>query len=183
MPQRVAYASANESFDTTTEVGRLILQVLGALRSTSRRRSHDGCGHGERADAEQGRPHAGGKRAFGYGRDGVTLIPEEADLLREALAGSSMVKASGRSRGTGTGGPRHHRWQRLAVRDLLSGPSAHLGWPGCGSTTASFTARRGRPCSPSRVTPAAGGDGADRSRRLAQRRSVARNMLTGIPSA
>jgi site-specific DNA recombinase len=80
-----ALISVNEPFDTSSPIGRAIMQVLAvfaelesatiALRVAS---AQDHAAHG-------GKPHYGGQRRFGYTRE-MTIIPDEAAAARDAAA-------------------------------------------------------------------------------------------------
>jgi site-specific DNA recombinase len=82
--------------DLSTPTGRLHARIEGAVarhesehKAERQRRKH-------REMAEQGRPSGGGRRAFGYGRDGVALVPEEAAAVRtvaDMLLGGHSIRS------------------------------------------------------------------------------------------
>lgn len=81
--------------------------------------------------AAEGRPHSGmgGARAFGYEPDGLTIRPDEADLIRTAaklvLAGEPLNEIARR---WNTAGHRTARrgamWTNQTVRQVITGPRA-----------------------------------------------------------
>ncbi|KDE13852.1 recombinase family protein [Rhodococcus aetherivorans] len=119
----VVIVTAADGVDTSTDGGRLVVRVLGSVaqgemeRKSARQRS------AMAQAAAQGR-YVGGRRAFGYEADGVTLRADEAALVKAGyeavLAGESLAavarmwNASGI--GTTQGGA---RWERSAVKDVL----------------------------------------------------------------
>jgi DNA invertase Pin-like site-specific DNA recombinase len=80
--------------DLTTATGRMVARMVG----TAARAESELKGERQRAKALQlaqaGRPSGGGSRAYGYQPDGMTVIPAEAAIIKEAarrvLAGESM---------------------------------------------------------------------------------------------
>ena len=77
--------------------------------------------------AEKGLPHNSGARAYGYDRDGITLRPEEAAIVRDLaerfIAGESLqsITLGLQNAGilTATG---HTQWRTQTVRQLLLSP-------------------------------------------------------------
>lgn len=105
----VALVSVNESLDTSSPMGRAMLQIIGVFAelesATISLRTKNAKAH----DAAHGRPNGGGRRAFGYTTQTFDeLVPEEVELLREAaervLAGDSLrsVAADWNARGLTT---------------------------------------------------------------------------------
>jgi hypothetical protein len=89
----VRLVSVLDPVDTSTPIGR---GVASLLASVGEQESHNTGTRVKRRDAENaqnGRPH-GHRRAFGYANDGMTIVREEADAIREAcdriLRGESM---------------------------------------------------------------------------------------------
>jgi site-specific DNA recombinase len=93
----------------------------------------------ELSNAEAGLPKKGGIRRFGYAADAVTIIPEEADLIRDAakrfLAGESLGDIVRHWNKTGLRPPPHNKrtpdgiitipgneWRVTTVRNVLSSP-------------------------------------------------------------
>ena len=149
----VAIVTAADGVDTSTDGGRLVARILSSVaqgeveRKGARQRS------AAVQAAKQGR-WVGGRRAFGYEADGVTIREDEAALIKQGyadvLAGESLGEiarrwtASGIRSTQGSAG-----WHRGSVKDVLTTRVA----PGCDGTAPSRNERRsGR--TPSWVLPA-----------------------------
>ncbi|MBT8224108.1 MAG: recombinase family protein [Dactylosporangium sp.] len=82
----VAFCSATEPFDTSTPIGRMLIQLLGVFAEFERETIIDRVINGMRAKAAKGK-WPGGTRPYGYhvDRDTHRLIPhpDEAPVLRE----------------------------------------------------------------------------------------------------
>lgn len=80
----VVFVSATEPIDTSTDIGRLVVNLLVSIAEmewrVKRQRILDW--HDDRAHA--GKHTGGGTRAFGFERDGITVHRDEAKLIREA---------------------------------------------------------------------------------------------------
>jgi site-specific DNA recombinase len=79
----VQFASLSESVDTTTPMGTFTLHLAGALAQLESDTISYRVRAANRHLASKGRAASGGRRCFGYNRDG-TVEAEEAGLLREA---------------------------------------------------------------------------------------------------
>lgn len=119
-------ASANEPIDTSSPFGVAIVRLLVVFANLEsenlsvRRRSL-------LADqAKQGRPHSGGRRAFGYERDGVTIIDAEADAIRWAaaqlLAGRTLHTVAVELNTQGVYAPSGQPWAPSKLGRALRGP-------------------------------------------------------------
>lgn len=80
--------------DLSNASGRMIAAILGEFDTMEAEVKSERAVRQRRQAAEQGKPNHGGSRAFGYARDRVTVIPEEADAIRDAarrvLAGETL---------------------------------------------------------------------------------------------
>jgi site-specific DNA recombinase len=80
--------------DLSTPGGRMVARQLGAVARYESEHRSERVRAKHRELAEKGLWPGGGHRPFGYGSDGVTLVPEEAAVVREAakrvLAGESL---------------------------------------------------------------------------------------------
>lgn len=141
----VALVSVNESLDTSSPMGRAMLQIIGVFAelesATISLRTKNAKAH----DAARGRPNGGGRRPFGYTTQTFEeLVPEEVELLHEAagrvLTGESMrsIAADWTARGvtTTTGAPwnsanlgRTLRGEHLAGRRRHGGQVVDGDWP------------------------------------------------------
>ena len=119
-------ASVHEPVDTSSELGLVIVRVLVAfarLESATislRQKS-------KAAElAKAGRPHMGGRRAFGYTRDWRDHEPTEAGLIRDAarriLAGESVNGIAKAWNEQGVRSPAGNPWRTSSVARLLRSP-------------------------------------------------------------
>lgn len=118
----VAVVTASDGVDTSTDAGRLVVRILAAVaqgeveRKSARQRS------AVAQAAAQGR-YVGGRRAFGYEADGVTIRDDEAAAVKAGyeavLAGESVATIARAWDAAGFTTPQGSRWERSAVRDVL----------------------------------------------------------------
>jgi site-specific DNA recombinase len=116
--------SVNEPIDTSTELGLVIVRVLMAFAELEAATMSVRIKSKAAELARNGHANRGGTRPFGLTADWSALVPEEADLIREAadrvLSGESVrgLCADWSARGvtTPTGGP----WQPSPLRRLLT---------------------------------------------------------------
>ncbi|QRI74709.1 MULTISPECIES: recombinase family protein [Rhodococcus] len=115
--------TASDGVDTATDGGRLVVRILGSVAQGEMERKSARQKSAMAQAAAQGR-YVGGRRAFGYEQDGVTIRPDEAALIvtgyEAVLAGESLaaVARMWNESGIGTtqGGT---EWERSAVKDVL----------------------------------------------------------------
>ncbi len=122
----LALASVGGDVDLATPQGRMVARIKGAVA----RQEADQISRRVRRKFDQlaatGRVSNGGKRPFGYHRDRMSVIPEEATIVQElaarVLAGESLHEIvrdlNARKVPTVSGVP----WSRVSVRTLLCGP-------------------------------------------------------------
>jgi len=132
----VPLASVTEPLDLRTNSGLFILRQLvnfahyeSAVKSERVRRKHVELARG-------GKHHGGGSRAFGLTSDRKAIVPEEAELVREAVAGilegrslHGIVVEWNRA---GVRTPRDRMWSVGSFRQMigsshLCGQRVHLG--------------------------------------------------------
>lgn len=86
-------ASVNDPVDTTTAMGKAMLQIGGVFAELESATIGTRVRRAQQQAAEQGRWHTGGHRSFGYTRGGE-VVQEEAALVQEAaqsiVDGNSM---------------------------------------------------------------------------------------------
>lgn len=122
----VRLVSATEPIDTSSSAGMFVARLMvnvahqeSAMKSERVRRK-------QRELAERGMVAGGGHRAFGYERDGVTVRPEEAELVREAaerfLDGEGLRTIARDWRERGLRSVRGKDWTASSLRVLLRGP-------------------------------------------------------------
>lgn len=122
----VALVSVHEQFDTSSPIGRAIMQLLAVFAELEAATIGIRVKSARDHAAANGLPKAGGRRAFGYERD-MTLRPDEAREVRAAvervLRGESMtsIARDWNARGvkTTTGGK---VWSTRTVARTLRSP-------------------------------------------------------------
>jgi site-specific DNA recombinase len=123
--QPITVYGLNGELDLTSADGRFVARILvaNAAKESDNISRRTKSKHIELA--KDGKP-SGGRRAFGYEADRVTLIPAEADLIREAaerfIAGQTLTSiiidwnARGEVSADGT------RWHRQSLKRALKSP-------------------------------------------------------------
>ena len=112
--------------DLGTGDGMLVARIKGAVAAEEARKTGQRMRRKKQELAERGLPSGGGRRAFGWERDGLTIRESEAVLIREAaevvLRGGSLrgIAADWETRGVETvaGGP----WRPNSVKAVLRNP-------------------------------------------------------------
>jgi len=123
---KTAIVTAADGVDTSSDGGRLVARILSSVaqgeveRKSARQRS------AVAQAAKQGR-WCGGRRAFGYEGDGVTVREDEAVLIKQGytdvLAGESLGEVARRWTASGfTTTQGLSVWNRGAVKDVLTNP-------------------------------------------------------------
>jgi len=118
-------AAVTGDLDLTTDAGRLVGRILASVARGEVERKGARQKRAQQQAAQLGRP-AGGRRAFGYSADGLTVVEGEARHVREAytaiLQGASLkgLAKQWNDRGlvTTMGGP----WRRDNLRTMLLNP-------------------------------------------------------------
>jgi site-specific DNA recombinase len=101
----VQLATVTGEIDLSTPPGRLVARTLGAAARHESEHKSERQRRARLQAAQQGRPHSAGQRGYGYAPDRMTVIEDEAGMIREAatriLAGEAMgsVAADLNSRG------------------------------------------------------------------------------------
>jgi DNA invertase Pin-like site-specific DNA recombinase len=117
--------------DLSTPTGRMVARIVGATARHESEHKAERIKRKHRELALAGRWTGGGGRPFGYAADRMTVIPEEAELIREAaadiLAGSSLRGVVRRWNDRGLVTSADKPWHVGALRRLLT--SARVaGW-------------------------------------------------------
>ncbi len=112
-------------YDLTTPAGRFSIGILGEVAQMEIDQKSDRQIRSQQQAAEQGRP-AGGRRPFGYARDGMTVMEPEARLIRAAyadlIAGGSLKGIAARWNTEGVTTTMGNSWNHSTVRDTLKNP-------------------------------------------------------------
>ncbi|MEM6109206.1 recombinase family protein [Mycobacterium sp. 050272] len=122
----VAIVTASDGVDTSTDGGRLVARILSSVaqgeveRKGARQRS-------AAIQAAKAGRWVGGRRPFGYEKDGVTICESEAAMIKQAyvdvLAGETVSEIARRWNASGvTPAQSEKRWYRGTVKDVLTNP-------------------------------------------------------------
>jgi len=165
--------------DFSSAAGRYVADALGSVARMETEMKSERQQRAQLQKAQAGKP-SGGRRAFGYDDDGVTVRPREADAIRkgydDVLAGVplSQIARNWNSQGFTTGQTRRgahagepSTWRRDSVRVVLTNPrnvgerwykgelAAEAVWPPI-VDEATFRAATAGLADPSRMTGATG---------------------------
>lgn len=118
------------TIDCTTAYGRGMAAMLGEVDTLEVDLKGERQSLANEQRAEAGLPHAGAHRPFGYERDGVTLVPVEAEAIRSAyeqlLSGGSLRSIARQWNTAGLQGSQQARtgkgWTFTGVADVLKNP-------------------------------------------------------------
>jgi site-specific DNA recombinase len=135
----------NDSIDTTSAMGRGVAGIIASVAEQESENIGTRVARAKQDLAESGKP-GGGKRAFGYEADGVTIRASEAKAYRQAardvLAGKGWTTIAREWNEAGIRPPQTEQWSTTTVRYVLTSPRhaglrAHRGevvgkanWPG-----------------------------------------------------
>lgn len=123
--RQVALASVGGDVDLATSAGRLHARIMGNVARHEIEHKSERQRAANRQHAEAGRP-PGGRRPFGYTRDGTAIVDTEAAEIRkaaDALIGGASLRSivrdlTDRAVTTTPGGP----WRPTQLRRLLVNP-------------------------------------------------------------
>jgi DNA invertase Pin-like site-specific DNA recombinase len=118
----ISLATVTGDVDLSTDNGRLIARITGAVAKAETERKVARMKSRYRQDAEAGRSHCGAARAFGYTPD-EKLDPRESAAVRRAyddvLAGRSLYSIAADWNAEGFTSARGKAWERTSVRAVL----------------------------------------------------------------
>lgn len=121
----IALATVTGDVDLSTDTGRLVARITGAVARAETERKVARSKRRYRQDAEAGRSHFGPSRAFGY-RPDETLDPDQSDAVRTAyadvLAGRSLRSIAAEWNSRGFKSARGHDWTQTGVRAVILNP-------------------------------------------------------------
>lgn len=122
----IALASVGGDVDLATPQGRMVARIKGAVARQEVEQLSRRLRRKQLELAQAGKVGSGGIRPYGYTRDRMNIINDEAGIVREAaarvLAGESLggiaADLTAREIATVRGGP----WSRTSLRELLLRP-------------------------------------------------------------
>jgi DNA invertase Pin-like site-specific DNA recombinase len=121
----VSFRSLTEHIDTSTAQGWLFFQLLAAFAEFERELIRERTTAGKQRMIADGE-HPGGVPMYGFEADHVTVIPDEAALLREAarrlLEGEPLLRIVEDWHDQGIRPRRGQRWRETALRGMLLNP-------------------------------------------------------------
>lgn len=124
--KRLALATVTGDVDLSTDNGRLIARITGAVARAEVERKSARQKRAALQRAEEGRAHSGGRRAFGYEADKKTVDEEEAALVRSAynavMDGEGLSTITRRWNGAGITTTTGGRWHSVTLRHVLLNP-------------------------------------------------------------
>ena len=120
----VAFSTAKDpDFDTSTATGRLVLRLLALLAQFESEQQGERIRGQRRAAAQQGGPSDGGRRAFGFEDDKVTINETEAKLIRDAadrfIGGESAWSIARDWEKQGIRTPAGNEWRSSSITRML----------------------------------------------------------------
>ncbi len=114
--------SLNDPVDSSP-MGKTVLHLLASLAQSSSDDTSLRVRRAKEEGAEKGRPNGGGRRPFGYTVGGLTIEPDEADLIRDAaasvLAGEPLRAIVRRFNDAGIRTPAGKKWDPTPLRRML----------------------------------------------------------------
>lgn len=118
-------ATVTGDLDLSTDAGRLVGRILASVARGEVERKGARQKRAQQQAAQQGKP-AGGRRAFGYGSDGITMIEDEAKHVRQAyadvLTGASLKGIAKRWNDLGLTTTMGNPWRHDNIRGMLLNP-------------------------------------------------------------
>lgn len=122
----VALANVSGDTDLATSDGRFKARILGAVARQESEKKSERLKRQRRQAARLGKPHSGGRRAYGYERDGATVQESEAAVVREAagrlLAGASLREIAADFNVRGIPPANAKAWSVTSLRTMLASP-------------------------------------------------------------
>jgi DNA invertase Pin-like site-specific DNA recombinase len=120
----VELATVTGEIDLATPTGRMIARMLGAAARHEAEHKAERQKRQRRQNAEDGKVSGGGMRPFGYADDRVTIIDDEAEVIREAarrlLAGESQSSICRDLAARGIRTPNDGTWIPTTLRRLMA---------------------------------------------------------------
>ncbi len=120
----IELATVTGEIDLGTPTGRLIARMLGAAARHEAEHKAERQKRQRRQSAEAGNVSGGGMRPYGYADDRITIIGEEAEVIREAarrvLAGESLTSVCRDFEKRDIRTPAGRHWLPTTLRRLLA---------------------------------------------------------------
>lgn len=111
--------------DLSTADGRMVARIKGNVDAAEAERTSERVRRAKAQAVAEGR-YRGGKRPYGFAKDGVTIVPEEAAIIREMttalLAGRSLRALAADLNARGVTSSQGKEWTHANLRDVLTRP-------------------------------------------------------------
>lgn len=132
-----ALCSVVENFDSRIKASRMAGRIVAVFADEESTNTGIRVKAAQQRSAEQGRPHGGGSRIYGYDRERdsrgrvvpgspLVVVPGEAEIIRqmvtELLAGSSLYAVAKRLNEEGVVTSREKPWTAGSISQLLKSP-------------------------------------------------------------
>jgi hypothetical protein len=112
-------------YDLSTPSGRMQARIVGSVAEYESEHKGERIRRKLEANAAEGKPH-GGSRPYGWLKDRVTVVPEEAAVVRQAtamlLAGQSIKAIARALNAEGHVTSYGRQWRDVTVRDMILRP-------------------------------------------------------------
>lgn len=122
----VRLVTTNGDVDLGSATGRFVARIHGAQAAAESDQISERVRRAFSDIAKRGQPHVGGRRAYGFMRDGKTHNPHEAAVIREAvdalLAGDGVRTVTRRLNDRGEPTVFGGRWRPAILRRMLLNP-------------------------------------------------------------
>ncbi len=122
--QDIQLATVTGEIDLSTPTGRLVARTLGAAARHESEHKGERRRRQELQAAQQGKPYPNGQRGYGYAADHLTVISDEADVIKEAatrvLAGEAVGSVAADLNEQGITGAAGKPWRVSTLRTVLT---------------------------------------------------------------
>lgn len=120
----LALGTVTGDVDLATPTGRMVARILGATARQEGEHKAERQRRQRRQAAEAGKVSGGGARPFGFDQDRVTVLQDEAEVIRECarrvLAQESLSSVCRDLAARGVATPKGGSWQPMTMRRMLA---------------------------------------------------------------
>ncbi len=122
------FNSMQESFDTTTAIGRFVMDIIQRIAQLESEQIGERVKMGMAQKAKKGKGHNGFPEPYGYDfRDGHLVLDEAEAIVVEKiyngyLEGSSLMDIARRLNGEGISTKKGRAWEKATVQNVLTNP-------------------------------------------------------------
>ncbi|MDQ0923363.1 DNA invertase Pin-like site-specific DNA recombinase [Pseudarthrobacter sp. W1I19] len=124
--RRLVFATVSGEIDLSTADGRFLARLLVNVANKSSADTARRVARAQLQRAQQGKVAGGGARPYGYERDNVTVVPEEAAVIQDAakriLLGETLIGICKSIDGQYPTPGKSTKWNRTVLRSILLNP-------------------------------------------------------------